>query len=378
MTNKERVKLAINHKEPDRVPIDIGSALACDIAMKAYKNLINYLGIEIKDIHFADITAQTARMDEAVFSKLGIDFRPIRLSALPKKAINLNEEDDYYWFQDEWGIRWKMPKVDGFYFDMVSFPLADSNIDNYKWPNPSDPARFEGLEELCSYYENIDAAMVFPERMGNGFLQMGSYLFGYDRWFLKLAADPLTVEKYLEKYLELKISFWGAVLDRIGNKIDIVCELDDLGTQVSQFISIPMYRKYIKPRLAKLISFIKQKADVKFYYHSCGSMFNFIPELIDVGVDIINPLQYSAKNMNLEQIKKEFGNDLVLWGGGIDTQRILPLGSKQEIKDEVKKNLEILAPGGGYVFATVHNIQADVPPENIVAMLEAFQLYGTY
>ena len=189
-----------------------------------------------------------------------------------------------------------------------------------------------------------------------------------------LVSNTKLVEKYLEKYLEFKMQYWGSVLSRIGDKLSVVCELDDLGTQNGPFISLAMYRKYIKPRQKKLFSFIKKNTDAKIYFHSCGSVYNFIPDLIEAGIDILNPIQYSAKNMEQEKIKREFGKDLVLWGGGLDTQRILPHGSKQEIADEVKRNIDIFAPGGGYVFAQVHNIQADIPPENI-AMLEVFQKY---
>lgn len=383
MDSRERVKLALNHKEPDQVPYDMGSGISCDIAVKAYENLLKYLGIEIDTIRVADITAQTTQVDEIVCQKLGIDFRPIRLKPPSIWKREIKEEESYYWFTDEWGVKWKMPKTGGFYYDMVSFPLANAgnadDIDDFKWPDPNDPARFEGLVETCKYYEeNVDATLVLPDRLGNGFLQMGPQLFGFDNWFRMLVSNTKLVEKYLEKYLEFKMQYWGSVLSRIGDKLSVVCELDDLGTQNGPFISLAMYRKYIKPRQKKLFSFIKKNTDAKIYFHSCGSVYNFIPDLIEAGIDILNPIQYSAKNMEQEKIKKEFGKDLVLWGGGLDTQRILPHGSKQEIADEVKRNIDIFAPGGGYVFAQVHNIQADIPPENIIAMLEAFQKYNKY
>lgn len=383
MNSCERVSIALNHKEPDRVPYDMGAGISCDIAVKAYENLIKYLGIDIEQIQVADITAQTTRVDEIVCQKLGIDFRPIRLEPPSTWKREIREDDFYYWFIDEWGVKWKMPREGGFYYDMVSFPLAhakdERDVNNFKWPDAADPARFNGLVETCRHYEeNIDAALVLPDRLGNGFLQMGSQLFGFDNWFKLLALNTGLVEEYLEKYLEFKMQYWGAVLSRIGKHLSVICELDDLGTQNGPFISLSMYRRFIKPRQEKLFSFIKKITDAKIYFHSCGSVYSFIPDLIEVGVDILNPIQYSAKNMEQERIKKEFGNDLVLWGGGIDTQRVLPHGTKSEIADEVKKNLEIFAPGGGYIFAPVHNIQADVPPENIVAMLEAFQQYNKY
>ena len=193
-----------------------------------------------------------------------------------------------------------------------------------------------------------------------------------------LALEQKKVEEYLERYLEFKLEFWDNLLEQIGDMVDVVCESDDLGTQEATWISKDMYRHLIKPRQKKLFSFIKRRAEVKVFLHSCGSIYDFIPDLIETGVDILNPIQVSAAKMDTAKLKREFGKDLVFWGGGIDTQKVLPYGTKQEIEDEVKKRIDDLAPGGGFVFATVHNIQEDVPPENIVAMLRALNKYGYY
>lgn len=379
MTGRERILTALNHKEPDRVPLDIGVGRACSITITAYENLTKYLGIEIDKVESANTTGlglRTADVDERVYKKLGVNLRPIRLKKPSNWNLEINEDESSYWFIDEWRCKYRMPKG-GFYYDMVEFPLSKINLDDYVWPDPSDSGRFEGVEELAEYYiNNSDSVLVYPECLGNGFLQMGAHLFGFDRWFTMLATDINTVEKYLNRYLELKIQFWDAVLSRLGNRIDVVCEGDDLGTQKGPWISLNMYRKMIKPMQEKLFSFIKKKAGVKLFYHSCGSIYQFIPDLIEIGVDILNPIQYTASQMNAHVLKKEFGNDLVFWGGGIDTQKILPFGTKQEIVDEVKRNIEYLAPGGGFVFAAVHDIQDDVPPQNIITMVEALEIYG--
>ena len=379
MTGRERILTALNHKEPDRVPLDIGVGRACSITITAYENLTKYLGIEIDKVESANTTGlglRTADVDERVYKKLGVNLRPIRLKKPSNWNLEINEDESSHWFIDEWRCKYRMPKG-GFYYDMVEFPLSKINLDDYVWPDPSDSGRFEGVEELAEYYiNNSDSVLVYPECLGNGFLQMGAHLFGFDRWFTMLATDINTVEKYLNRYLELKIQFWDAVLSRLGNRIDVVCEGDDLGTQKGPWISLNMYRKMIKPMQEKLFSFIKKKAGVKLFYHSCGSIYQFIPDLIEIGVDILNPIQYTASQMNAHVLKKEFGNDLVFWGGGIDTQKILPFGTKQEIVDEVKRNIEYLAPGGGFVFAAVHDIQDDVPPQNIITMVEALEIYG--
>lgn len=384
MNGRERVLATLAHQEPDRIPLDIGAGAACGISVIAYQNLLEYLGIKIKDIKLSNVSSQLAFVDELVYKKLGIDVRPI---GIDEKSITLNDADrihgikeeiDYYWFVDDWGRKWKRPN-NGLYYDLVGFPLADIELKDYKWPDPADPKRFLGLrKEVEHYKKKTDAVLIFAHAMGSGFLQMGAQLFGFERWFSMLALEQKKVEKYLERYLEVKIEYWDKLLEQIGDMVDVVCESDDLGTQNATWISKDMYRLLIKPRQKKLFSFIKQRADVKFFFHSCGSVYDFIPDLIEIGVDILNPVQVSAAKMDTARLKREFGKDLVFWGGGIDTQEVLPYGTKQEIEDEVKKRIDDLAPGGGFVFATVHNIQEDVPPENIVAMLEALNKYGHY
>lgn len=384
MTGRERILTTLAHQEPDRIPLDIGACPACGISVIAYQNLLEYLGIKSKDIKLSDVSAQLAFIDELVYKKLGIDVRPI---GIDEKSITLNgadlngikEELDHYWFVDEWGRKWKRPKNKGLYYDLVGFPLADIELKDYKWPDPTDSKWFLGLrKEAENYKEKTDTALIFSHTMGNGFLQMGAQLFGFERWFSMLALEQKKVEEYLECYLEFKIEFWDNLLEQIGDMVDVVCESDDLGTQRAPWISKDMYRRLIKPRQKILFSFIKQRADVKVFLHSCGSIYDFIPDLIETGVDILNPVQFSAAKMDTARLKREFGKDLVFWGGGIDTQKVLPHGTKQEIEDEVKNRIDDLAPEGGFVFATVHNIQEDVPPENIVAMLKALNKYGYY
>lgn len=379
MLSRKRVWLALNHKEPDRVPFDLGCGASCGISKIAYENLIWYLGLDIGKVNLSNLSSQTAAIDEVVFKKLGVDFRPIKLNKSSKWDLKIFESEDGYWFLDEWQSIRKMLKSNPLYYDVVSFPLAENDLDTYLWPDPTDKSRFEGIVNKAEdYIKSTDAALVFPSAMGNGFLQMGMQLFGFERWLVMLASGDKTADDFLERYLWFKISFWEAVLTRIGDKVDIVCESDDLGMQNGPWISLKMYRKHIRPKQQKLFSFIKSKTRAKIFLHSCGSVYDFIPDLIEVGLDILNPIQVSAAKMDTEVLKKEFGKDLVFWGGGIDTQRILPRGSKKQIEEEVKRRIDNLAPGGGFVFSAVHNIQSDVPPENIVTMIEALQKYGKY
>ena len=183
----------------------------------------------------------------------------------------------------------------------------------------------------------------------------------------------------LDKVTDMKIQFWDTVLDRFGDRVDIAKELDDMGTQMNLWIPPEMYQDMIKPRLTKLVTFIKsKKPGIKMMMHSCGSVFSIIPDLIEAGVDILNPIQYSARGMDPVEIKKQFGKDIVIWGGGVDTQKILPQGSVKEVKEETKRMMDIFMPGGGFVFAPVHSIQYDVPIENILAMWDTVREYGKY
>lgn len=378
MTKRERIMLALNHKEGDRIPLDIGGGRSCGIAFSTYKRLLDYMGFPVTRPTVGNIAAQTASIDEVVYKRLGVDVRPLQIKSSSSWRLDLREEKDHYWFIDEWKCKRKRPRG-GYYFDIVDFPLASTSLNEYKWPDPTDESRFEGIEEdISTYQKKTDAALVFSKGLGNGFLQMGAQLYGYEKWFMMLGTQPKEVERFLDMFLEFKLKFWDALLDRIGNKIDVVCELDDLGTQRGEWISLEMYRRFIKPRQQKLFSFIKKKSPVKLFFHSCGSIYNVIPELIDVGIDILNPVQVSAEGMDTKRLKKEFGKDIVFWGGGIDTQYILPYGTKEEIQEEVKRRIDDLAPGGGFVFAAIHHIQHGVPPENIHAMLEAFEAYSHY
>lgn len=378
MNGRERVLKTLNFKEPDRIPLDFGAAYACGIHIKAYKRLIDYLDITVPEIKIYKMTNQAAQVHEAVLQKIGVDVRAIGIGSSSSWKLKMNEDDKYSWYWDEWGRKMVMPKIKGFYYDMVEFPLKEKNIDDYTWPDPTDPARFIGLKEKAQYIiEQTGSAVVASNCLANGFLQMGAQLYGFSRWLMMLASEPQEVEKFLDQLLEFKTKYWETYLTHVKD-VDIVCEADDLGTQRGTWISKKMFRKYIKPRQEKLFKAIKKKADVKIFLHSCGSCYDFIPDLIEAGVDILNPIQVSAAHMDTKELKKEFGSDLVFWGGGVDTQRVLPFGTPQEVKEEVKRRIEDMAPGGGFVFAAVHNIQADVPPPNIVAMFEALDLYGKY
>jgi len=379
MNPRERVLTALNHKEPDRVPYDLDGANQSGIHHLAYRNLLFYLGIRKDEFATRDVIQQLACVHEDVLEKLKVDTRVIYPRNPSEWELKIQEDGEGKYFIGQYGIRWTMHKG-GFYFDPTGHPLIEGTIEelnNHRFPNPLDPKRVEGLKEIAKNFRARD----FFVNMGNisgGFFELPFWLRGFENFFCDLAGNTKYACALMDKLLEIEMAYWNLVLRELGDYIDVALTANDLGEQRGPIISPSMYRKYIKPRQKKLNSFIKKKKPSIFIYlHSCGSIYDLIPDLIETGVDIINPIQVSAAKMDTKRLKKEFGDVLTFWGG-IDTQRVLPHGGPQEVKDEVKRRIDDLASGGGFVFAPVHNIQADVPPENIMAMWETLQEYGKY
>ena len=383
LTSEERIKLALQHKEPDRVPFDLGSTLVSGIMLPAYKRLLNHLGIAKEDIPVVDIVQQLAGVDEEVLERLKVDTRGLMPSTVAGEKPEITEDDNYRYFTDSWRIGWRMPKVGGYYYDMHEHPLKGEidkeKIDSYPWPDPADFAQLGGLREKAKEFKEKGKAIVVGS-LGGGYFELGFWTRGFEDFYIDFAANPSMACYLMDKLLEIRMAYWEIILKELGDYILIVMEGQDLGEQNGTMISPQMYRKYVKPREKKLFSYIKKIAPKPAYifFHTCGSVYEVIPDLIEVGVDILNPVQVSAAKMDTAKLKKEFGKELTFWGGGVDTQDVFPHGTPQQVKDEVRRRIEDLAPSGGFVFNTVHNIQADVPPENIMAMWEALQEYGVY
>ncbi|MBI4531115.1 MAG: hypothetical protein HY709_06285 [Candidatus Latescibacteria bacterium] len=292
----------------------------------------------------------------------------------------MTEDADYVYYTDEWGITRRKQREDGYYFDLCASPLTDAespaDIERYPFPDPADDARLVGLRELAEQVRGEGRAFVLGG-ICPGMLEMGLWLRGYENFFCDLAANRPLTEALCDTVLELKMRYWEKALAVMGDVVDVVQEGDDYGGQHGMLVSPELWREMFKPRLAQLITHIKTCAPhVSLFFHSCGSIVDILPGLIDVGVDIINPVQVAAARMNSRELKREFGSVLTFWGGGVDTQYVLPRGTLQQVRDEVKRRIDDLAPGGGFVFSTVHNIQADVPPENILTMRETVREVG--
>lgn len=381
MNSRRMLLKTLNHQEPKRIPLDLGSTQVTGIHIIAYRRLREALGLPLDDAPLCDSIQQLALPDDDLISRLGVDVRG--LFPLNSHNWNVRNEDggNYWIYRDEWGITHHRTKPDGLYYSIAQVPLPTRELDaediaKHNWPDMGDPQRIEGLLELASQYRTAGYGVVLKSPFA-GMFEMAQRIVGMTNCLTMMKSKPQVVESLFDKFLELKLAFWEMALPVLADKVDVLAEFDDYGTQTSQLISPRMFRQQLKPRLKILFARIKQLAPkTKLFFHSCGNVRPIIPDLIEVGVEILNPVQIRATGMEPAALKRDFGDALVFWGGGVDTQQVLPYGTSQEVKDDVLRNIDSLAPGGGFVFSPVHNIQADVPPQNILAMVEALQACG--
>ena len=263
---------------------------------------------------------------------------------------------------------------------MCHHPLSKatsvSELDDYQWPNPCSEERLRGLEARVR--DLGDEYRMVLEGFREANFGLASWLRGMVEFYMDLAGNPAFAHALLDRLLDWQLKLADFVLGRIGKYVDIVKFADDLGTQQNLLISPAMYREFIKPRQARLYQFVKDKCDCPILLHSCGAIRDIIPDLIEIGVDALNPVQLTASRMDARSLKEEFGQRITFWGGGIDTRNTLPHVTPQQVRQAVRQNSEALKPGGGFVFAQVHNIQPEVPVENIIAMVEAYQECASY
>jgi uroporphyrinogen decarboxylase len=378
MNSRERLLAALNHQEPDRIPFDLGSTQVTGIHAIAYQRLREYLDLPHIEPQICDEVQGLALPDEDVIEKLGVDVRGL----FPLNSHNWNvmamDVGDNWEYHDEWGLTQHKPKADGLYFSVVKSPLDQpaltvKDVQAYAWPDTGDPLRIAGLRELALKYQAQGQAVMIKGVLA-GIFEMSQRVRGMQNIMIDLASNEPLACAFLDKMVELKIKFWETALTQLGDVIDVISEADDYGTQTSQLISPRMFRKIFKPRLQTLFTRIHQLApSAKLFFHSDGNIRPILPDLIEIGIDILNPVHITATGMEPSALKRDFGQDVAFWGGGVETQSVLPFGTPQEVKDNVRRNIEALAPGGGYVFNTIHNIQADVPSQNIVAMIEALR-----
>ena len=390
MNSRERIIAALEHRQPDKVPYDLAGSHVSGIHVTAYKHLCKYLRIDPEPIVFADVVQQIVIPCQKLLEKFDVDTRGLFPLCSHNRNVNGKDAGDYYEYIDEWGFTQHFPKNGGHYWSLVKSPvdgmMADKQaLDSYQWPCADNPERVAGLGDLAVKYLS-EGKIVMIKSLCAGLFEMGQRIRGMENFLCDLLADKDTANFIMDNILELKKKYWKMVIDELGDVIDIVVETDDYGTQESQLISVDTYKEMIEPKLCELVRYVKGLLAEKkqegekgyFFFHSCGNVRPLLPGFIDMGIDIINPVHITAEGMDPESLKSDFGDKITFCGGGVETQNILPNGTPYDVRQDVKKNVEILKQGGGFIFNTVHNIQAEVPPQNIIAMWQAIQEYGKY
>ena len=338
--------------------------------------------MEVEELEMVDYVQQLPYLDEALLQRFEIDFRMVQLPAATVPGVSVFEEGDYFAFLDRWGSKLHMPRDGGLYFDWVDFPIKEASmeaLDSYDWPSPDPPEVNARLGEQARHlYENTDYALVGSVAIGGGIFEQPARTMGLENFLMALLQEPQFADRMMEQITDIYVESCISYLEQVGEYLQVFCYWDDVSGQDGWLISPDIYRRMVKPKQRRLLQAIKSKTDAKIYYHGCGAVYDLIPDLIDLGFDTVNPVQVSARGMDTQRLKREFGNDITFWGGGVDTQHVLPFGTAQEVADEVKRRIDDLAPGGGFVFAAVHNIQALVPPENIIIAFETALEYGRY
>jgi len=405
MNSRERILTSISHKQPDRVPVDLGATPSSGISALAYSNLLKYLKIDIKPKIY-DVVQQVAEPDDVIIDKFGVDVLDVGRSfnTDPKKWYDItlqNGELAMYplWFNPVMNgkggydgyknneIIARMPQGATF-FDQTCFPYEDGYPDNYKnldkdmgkviwsafvhspWDSVGEDGFWEKLRSnAIEMKNNSDKALMIV--CGCNLFEWGTFLRRMDNFLMDIYTEPQEVDRLLEALMEVHMQTLENVCKYVGDVVDIIRFGDDLGMDSGSFMSPEKYIEHFKPKHTQLCDYVKKNSKMKTFLHSCGSIYKLMPHLIEAGYDIINPVQTNCVDMEADKLKKEFGKDITFWGGGANTREILNRGTAQQVKDDVKRRLSILMQDGGYVFNPIHNIMPDVPPENIVAMFEA-------
>lgn len=397
MQHRERVIAAIRHQSLDRLPVDLGGMRSTGIMAAAYARLKEYLQIDDGELFVFDPTQQLALVEEPVRRYFGCDVVILDTGALSKWqdytlydgtaakiAAGFTTESDGQGGQyglSRSGHRILHRPADSYYFDTIYNPLAEAvskaDLDKHTWPVYTDRTLDKLQREAKRLYNETDYAILGS--FGGAFLEGGQSLRGWDNFMMDLAGDIDFAEELLERLLANHLRNVDLYLDAVGDYIQIIQMGGDLGTQSGPQISPYMYNQVIQPRQKALWGHIHDRVpEVAVFLHCCGGIYDLIPGIIDAGCDILNPVQINAVGMDPLRLKQEFGDQLCFWGGGCDTQQVLPFATADEVYQHTCRNIEILKPGGGFVFSQVHNIQVDVPPENICAMYEAVRDHWSY
>jgi uroporphyrinogen decarboxylase len=412
MTSRECVLAAVRHEQPDMVPVDLGATPSSGVSAIAYNNLKKRLGMSEGHTRVYDVVQELAQPEGEIIERFNIDvldigrmfntadsdWHEIALSdgsraEYPAWFHPAEQEDgSYFAYLDDGTFIAKKAKGATF-FDQTLFPYVEGYPSDYEelseamgrvhwaalvhspWDNAGKPGFWKELREKALLLrENTDKSLLIV--CGCNLFEWGTFLRRIDNFLMDLALAKRDVGRLLDALMEQHLTVLAKVCDAVGDIADIVRFGDDLGTDQGPFMSPELYRSLFKPRHRKLCDYVKRHSDMHTFLHSCGSIYKLIPDLIDAGFEILNPVQTNARDMEPERLKREFGKDITFWGGGADTRGVLNNMKPREVKEHVKRRLEIFSPGGGFVFNPIHNILPDVPPENIVAMFEAVKSFG--
>ena len=382
LTSRERVLTAIHHEQPDRVPLVIGVSNATGIKMKPYKGIKNIAGVQAPDDYIYDWPELgTAQIDEETMRRLRSDVRGV-LDLEPEDVRKRNRKrDPHSDYIDSWGSGQTEISEDDWFPSVHPLPEARTtdDLDSYEdWPDMGDPTRVAHVRDRARQLaeENQYAILATPWLLFP--FERAYAMQGMETFLMNMARDPDFARALMERIAVYCKQLMGRFLEELGDNVDIIKIGDDLGTQESLMISPKMYRELLKPIHADFISFIKARTNARVLFHSDGDVAPLIDDFVEIGVDILNPIQTSAGTMSdLPSLKKRHGNNIVFCGG-IDSHRILPYGSPAEVRQEVKRVIDILGPGGGCMIGAVHTVMNDVPPENVLAMVDAVEEFGHY
>ena len=412
MTSRERILTAIQHREPDQVPVDLGATPSSGISAIAYGNLKRHLGLRQGDTRVYDVVQQLAQPEDFILDRFGVDVVDVG------RTFNISDSDWHdavladgqtaqlpAWFHPERqadgsfiarhpdGTDIAHMPAGGIFYDQSYFPYLDGYPSDFHdlsaqmgkilwaalahspWDHAKDPGFWDLLRQRAlALRRSTDRALMIV--VGCNLFEWGTFLRRMDNFLMDLVAEPENVERLLEALMERHLAALKRVCQAVGDIADILRFGDDLGANGGPFMSPKLYRQFFKPRHSLLCDYVHRHTRMKTFLHSCGSIHALLPDLIEAGYDIINPVQTTCRDMEPERLKADFGKDICFWGGGCDTKSVLNTATPAQVKEHVKRRLEVFMPGGGFVFNTVHNILPEVPPQNIVAMYEAVQEFA--
>jgi uroporphyrinogen decarboxylase len=372
MTSRERVLAALSHRQPDCAPLDLGGTRNSTMVAEGYERLQRHFGVR-GEPKMVERMMRVVEIDEEVLVRLRIDTRPVFPGGATRGlAADLGPRR----YRDMWGVERVQPEG-SYYYDLAGSPLAGdiaiAEIRKYPWPDPDDPGFTAGLQDRVRWIrQHTDAASVLA--LPPAFVHISQYLRGFEDWFCDFVVEPKRLEALFDAILDVTMAIAKRQLHAVGRDVDVVLTSDDLGSQNALLVSREHYLKYIKPRQQRFFRQIKDLTPAKVVFHSCGAVASIIDDLIEMGVDGLNPVQPQAAGMNPADLKKKYRGRMAFWGG-TDSQNVVPRGSEADVRRMVERLIEDMGEGGGYIFSNCHNIQPDVPLGNVLAMFEHAREY---